>query len=235
MSDKQARRIGADGKLYFKYNLKAEYEMRPPFSDPFKYRVIGVEFDEATETEYYRIESAGEELPARFSVAQVEILFAQLPHAEVAEGEPVELPLLLEEVKAFYAAKRSEAKKANVRENEKLKGTSWNAYMQTVKSLKENLCYAVSIHDEEQTATLGNRIAQLETEMQQLLTARNVDERILRKIADCPLCHDTGVKDGKICDCARVMNDKIKTFNALKRLIAAKDDSRKTCKSIVQI
>lgn len=66
MSDKQARRIGADGKLYFTYNLKAEYEMRPPFSTPFNYRVIGVEFDEPTETEYYRIESAGEELPARF-------------------------------------------------------------------------------------------------------------------------------------------------------------------------
>ncbi len=234
-ADKQARRIGADGKLYFTYNLKAEYEMRPPFSTPFNYRVIGVEFDEPTETEYYRIESAGEELPARFSVAQLEILFAQLPHTEIAEGEPVELPLLLEEVKAFYAAKRSEAKKANVRENEKLKGTSWNSYLQAVKSLKDNLCYAVSLHDEVQAVALGNRITELETQMQQLLTAKNVDERILRKVADCPLCKDTGVKDGKICDCARVMGDKIKTFNALKRLIAAKDESRQTCNSIMRL
>lgn len=221
MTNKQERRVGADGKLYFTFNLGAVYELRPHFGKAFTYRVIKCEFDEATETEYFYIESAGEELPNRYTVQQLNFMLAQLPHEQTVEGEPIELPLLTEEVKAFYAAKRSELKKANVRENEKLKGTTWDSNQKAVKALKEKLCYTVSENDKEQTVLIGNKIKELEAEMERLLKAKGVDERILRKVPDCPLCCDTGFVDGKLCDCARRNEQKIKTFNALKRLVAS--------------
>lgn len=217
---KQIRRVGADGKLYFAFNLWATYEVQPPYDDVFNYQITELEFDEATETEYYRIESAGEELQARFSVQQLELLLAQLPYEIKESGEPVELPLLTEEVKAFYAAKRAELKLANVKENEKLKGTSWDSYQKSLKSLKEKLCYAVSQDDKEQTIMLGNKIKELEMEMENLLRVQGINEKVLRKLPDCPQCFDTGVKDGIICACARESAQKIKTFNALRRLVA---------------
>lgn len=221
MTNKQIRRVGADGKLYFTYNLREEIKLLPPVGAPFTVRVLACEFDDDTETEYYRIESAGEELPARFSVQQLELLFAQFPHEESNAGEPEELPLLTEEVKAYYAAKRSELKKANVRENEKLKSTAWDSNQKAVKALKEKLCYTVSENDKEQTVLIGNKIKELEAEMERLLKAKGVDERILRKVPDCPLCYDTGFIVGKLCDCARRNEQKIKTFNALKRLVVS--------------
>lgn len=219
MTTKQIRRVGADGKLYFTFNLWAMYEVQPPYDDVFNYLITGVEFDETTETEYFYIESAGKELPARFSVQQLELLLTQLPYEIKELGEPVELPLLMEEAKAFYAAKRAEMKKANIKENEKLKGTSWDSYQKAIKSLKENLCYAVSVHDEARAVMFGNKIAELETEVETLLRVQGVDERILRKVPDCPLCFDTGLKDGKLCDCARKNEQQIKKFNTLKRLV----------------
>ena len=65
-----AYRIGEDGKLYFTYNQGAEYTVTPPIIAPLVYRIAACEFDETTKKEYYRIQSAGADLPARFSVQQ---------------------------------------------------------------------------------------------------------------------------------------------------------------------
>lgn len=227
---KQTFNQGADGRLYFTFNLYAEYEMRPPYSENFNYRIVACEFDEVTETEYYRIESADEELPARYTVSQIKLMLSQLPYGQTVQGDLVELPLLVEEVKAFFTAKRQALNKANVTENEKVKGTAWNTNLKVLKGIRENLCYALSQNDQAKVSELGAKLAEIEAEQNKILEDKGVNLRILTKATDCAECGDTGITCGKICACARKRTDEIKIYNALKRLAAKMSpsgDSRK--------
>lgn len=218
MSDrKQAHRVGEDGILYFTYNQGAEYELHPKFADTFRYLVLSCEFDEPTETEYYRIESAGKELPARFSVNQLEFLLSRIPCEQVSAGEPVELPLLAEEVKAFFAVKRKEVNKANAAENTKLKGTSYFSIDTAKRNISENLRLFRSVGDE-RAAALEKKLKELSAEQEKILTEKGIDLKVLTKTPDCKECGDSGIKDGKICTCARNLTVQIKAFNAAKRL-----------------
>lgn len=210
-------RLGADGKLYFKYNKGAEYELHPQFADPFRYLVLSCELDEQTETEYYRIESAGEELPARFSVSQLEFMLSHRPCEQVSVGEPVELPLLAEEVKAFFAAKRKDVNKANAAENAKLKGTAYFSIDTAKRSITENLRLFRSVGDE-RAAALEKKLQELSAEQEKILTEKGIDLKVLTKTPDCKECGDSGMKDGRICACALAMADKIKAYNAEVRL-----------------
>lgn len=213
-----AYRIESDGKLYFKYNIGAEYELRPPVGAPFNYRVEACELDELTGKEYFRLESAGAVLPARFSVQQVELMLAQLPCTQNAEGVPQEIPLLSDEVKEFYDKKRKMRDKENVIENKKLKGTSWNKTLQARATVDDNLLFYRSQGNAAKVAELEKKLAELNAELNKILTEKNVDLRILTKAPDCTVCNDTGITDGKICECARKAAAAIKCYCAAKRL-----------------
>ena len=130
----------------------------------------------------------------------------------------VELPLLISEVRAYYAAKLKQLRKANVQGNEKLKGTKYNGNLQAIKTLSENLRFYVSSGDEASAAELRENLSKLEAEQAKILDEKKVDLKILHKKADCELCKDTGVKDGRICECAYAISDKIKAYNAAERL-----------------
>ncbi len=215
---KNEYKVGVDGRLYYTYNVGAKYEVLPPVNAPFTYEFISCTWDAPTETEYYRIKSAGKELSARFSVNQIKAMLAQFPHEKKADGEPVELPLLLSEVRTYYAAKLKQLRKANVQENEKLKGTKYNGNLQSIKTLSENLRFYVSNGDEARAKELQAELSKLEAEQAKLLDEKKVDLKILHKKADCELCNDTGIKDGQICECAYLITDKIKAYNASERL-----------------
>ncbi len=217
-SEKQTHKQGSDGRLYFTYNLGAEYVLRPPVGKAFNYRIVECGFDELTETEYYKIESAGEELSARYSVIQLKLLLGRFDYDEIEAGELVELPLLLEEVQEFFAAKRQELKKASVKENEKLKGTAYNNNLKVIKSISERLLFYRNSGDLEKAAELQKNLDKIEADQSKLLEEKKVDIRILRKIPDCAECCDTGTVNGKICACALELADKIKAYNAEKRL-----------------
>ncbi len=214
MSKKNEYKVGADGKLYFKYNQGAEYNVIPPVGAPFTYKFLTCEWDELTKKEYYRIESAGKELPARFSVMQIEFMLCRLPCVQTAEGKAVELPLLEEEVKAFYAAKRKEMKKANVTANTKLDGTAYRKNLTEIKAITENLHYCRANGDTAKVAELEKKLGELEAEQQKILTEKGVDERVLRKQSECRECGDVGIKEGRICVCALAIADKIKAYNS---------------------
>ncbi len=213
-----AYRIGDDGKLYFKYNLGAVYELRPPVGAAITYRVAACELDELTGKEYFRIESAGAELPARFSIQQVDLMLSQYPCTITAAGEPQELPLLLEEVQQFYTKKRKELSKANKAENQKLKGTECNKNLQARAAALDNLDFYRSQGNAAKVAELEKKLAKIEAELKKILTDKGVDLKILTKQSDCDICNDTGVIDGQICACARPMANAIKLYCAAKRL-----------------
>lgn len=213
-----AYRIGDDGKLYFKFNQGAEYTVTPPIIAPLVYRIAVCEFEESTGKEYYRIQSAGVELPARFSIQQVDLMLAQYPCTTTAAGEPQELPLLLEEVQQFYTKKRKELSKANKAENQKLKGTEWNKNLQARAAALDNLDFYRSQGNAAKVVELEKKLAKIEAELKKILTDKGVDLKILTKQSDCDICNDTGVIDGQICACARPMANAIKLYCAAKRL-----------------
>ena len=212
--NKSAYKEGADGKLYFTYNQGAEYKVLPPVSAPFTYKVLSCELDELTGKEYYKIESAGAELPARFSVNQIEFMLGRFPCEQTAEGEPVELPLLEEEVKAYYAAKRKELRKANVAANAKLDGTSYRKNLLVIKMITEKLRNYRANADETKVAELEANLNKIEETQRKILAEKGIDEKILRKQAECAECCDVGIKEGRICVCALDIADKIKAYNA---------------------
>ncbi len=217
-TDSPAYRIGTDGKLYFKYNQGAEYTVTPTVGAPFSYRVAACEFDEDTGKEYYRIESAGAELPARFSVSQVDCMLAQFPCTQSAEGVPQELPLFSNEVKEFYDKKRKMLNKENIAENAKLKGTHFNKNKSAIDTVRDNLLFYRSSGNAAKVAELEKKLDELEAEQKKILTEKGVDVRVLTKTPDCPVCSDTGFKDGKICECAYKQAAAIKSYCAAKRL-----------------
>lgn len=213
-----AYRIGDNGKLYFKFNQGAEYTVTPLIDKPFVYKILSCKLDELTGKEYYRIQSAGKELPSRFSIQQVELLLAKYPCTTTAAGEPQELPLLLDEVQQFYTKKRKELSKANKAENAKLKGTEWNKNLQARAAALDNLDFYRSQGNAAKVAELEKKLAEIEAELNKILTDKGVDLKILTKQSDCEVCNDTGVIDGQICACARPMANAIKLYCAAKRL-----------------
>ncbi len=218
MTNNQERREGADGKLYYTFNQGAEYKFAPPFCSSFTHKIIACEFDDKSESEYFRIESAGKELPRRFSVAEIKLMQAQFPHELTDEGEPVELPLLLEEVREYFAAKAKLLAKANITENAKLKGTKFNANLQAIAAAKESLRFEQANGNVAKTDKLQTTLEKLKAEQKKILTDKHVDELILHKVPACKICNDTGIAEGKICECALAIADKIKAFNAALRL-----------------
>lgn len=213
-----AYRIGDDGKLYFKYNLGAVYELRPPVGAAITYRVAACELDELTGKEYFRIESAGAELPARFSVKDVELMLAQFPRTQSADGVPQELPLFPDEVKEFYNKKRKMRDKENLIENKKLKGTTWNKTLQARATVDDNLLFYRSSGNAAKVAELEKKLEELNAELKKILTEKNVDLKILTKAPDCTACNDTGIIGCKICECAHKSTAAIKSYCAAKRL-----------------
>lgn len=215
MSEKeQTHLVGDDGKLYFTFPLGAVYELRPPYDKPFTYTILSCDYEK--ETEYYRVESDGKELPVKFSASQLEFMLGWLPGEQTEAGELVELPLLIEEVQAFYNAKRKELNKANVEANAKINGTAYKKNLQAIKSVKESLRLA-RINDEAKVSEWESKLAKLEEEQSKILESTGVDLKILTKAVECNVCFDTGIIEGKICECAMAQQDKIKSFNAEER------------------
>ena len=205
-----------NGRIYFKHCLGAVYELYPAVGEPFSYRVIDCEYDE--EEQYYRIESAGKELPTRFTLDQLDFMLSRLPCEQTEEGEAVELPLTVEEVRAFYFAEYRERNKANAAENLKLKGTAYKSNVTLIKNLNDSLRLYKASGDVEKVAETEKKLAELETEQTKILNDKKVDVNILRKKTDCTVCNDTGIVDGKPCACALARAETIKAFNAELRL-----------------
>ena len=75
-------------------------------------------------------------MPRRFSVAEIKLMQAQFSHELTDEGEPVELPLLLEEVREYFAAKSKLLAKAKITKNSKLSATKLMANLHAFGAAK---------------------------------------------------------------------------------------------------
>lgn len=211
--------VGEDGKIYFKYNLGAVFELRPEVGAPFRYKVLACEFEDGEEV--YRIDCDGVELPTRLSESQLEFMLGRLHCETIEEGEAVELPLLPEEIEKYFGAKRKELNRRNVAANNALKETDYFKNKSAIERLTERLRLARAEGDSDKVSKLGKQLEDLEGEQFVILSEKNVDFNILHKVADCQLCGDKGIlSDGSVCACARAQTAAIKLFNAEIRLAA---------------
>lgn len=107
---------------------------------------------------------------------------------------------------------------------------------------KKELDYLKSKYVEE-NLSLKHDVEDLKTQIDSYLKQNNIDQTKLSPKYDCPLCNDTGVVGGKMCNCLlRALNNKIsrmtssqeifKTFKQCEEAIMNEDD--KKVKDILQ-
>lgn len=216
MSEQVKPYLGEDGKLYYNYCVGAEYIMASRSGVMFSYRILDCEYEDGKE--YYRIESAGKELPTRFSVEELELLLSRMNVEQTEEGERRELPLLLEEVEQYFNDKRNELKNANAEANRVLKAAGYFKLVSACGVLRKNLLRAQADGRTDDIKALRKQIKENEDKRTKILTEKKIDIKVLTKAADCKVCCDTGTVSGHICECAYQIADKIKAYNAALRL-----------------
>ena len=150
----------------------------------------------------------------------LEKLLRQVPYQQMHCGEYVELPLLVEEVQAFYEQKQSEIDYANAQENRKLNGTGYNKLLQKRAALRKCLMLAEAEGRALGVAEYESKLAENGDKINKILEEKGVDVDKLIKVKQCELCGDSGIVGGAICPCAMERAEQIKAFNAAIRLEA---------------
>ena len=215
MTEQNKPKVGEDGRLYFKYAVGEEFTFIPTVGKPFSQRIVDCEY--ADGKEYYYLESAGKLLPTRFSVEEFELLLSQMQYEITADGEPRELPLLVNEVESYYHEMAKERNNDNSEANKKLRGTDYFKLLNAQGSLKKRLMRAESDGREADAKQLRVQLNENEAARLKLITEKGIDIRILTKEPDCHICDDKGVVDGVICACAEARAASIKAYNAALR------------------
>lgn len=208
--------VGENGRLYFNYAVGAEYEFKSVAGKRFRLKIIDCEF--ADGKEYYFLESSGKELPTRFTADKLEKQLSAMPYEVVDEGERRELPLLLEEVKSYYTERAKERNFDNAEENNKLKGTEYYKLLTARASLNKRLMLAEADGCEADISRVKKQLEETKAKISKILKDKKINIKVLIKERDCKLCNDTGIIDGKICECAVQRAEQIKAFNAALRL-----------------
>ena len=216
MTEQKKPYVGDDGRLYFNYPVGAEVEFTTAAGKRFRLRIVDCEYE--NRTEYYYLESAGKMLPTRFSVDKLEKQLTAAPYETIEEGELQELPLLVEEVQLYYQERTKELNFDNAEANKKLKGTPHKALGRAASSLRKRLMLAEADGREEDAAQIRKDLSENAAKRAQILADKGIDYKVLTKVKDCELCGDTGIVDGKICECAIERTEQIKAFNAALRL-----------------
>lgn len=219
MTEPKKPYVGEDGRLYFNYPLGAEYEFTTAAGKRFSLRIVDCEYESGTE--YYYLESAGKILPTRFSVEKLEKQLAAMYYETICEGERQELPLLLEEVESYFAERTKERNFANVEANKQLKGTEYHSLVKAQAGIRRRLMLAEADGREDDIANIKKELEQNAAARVKILAAKNIDYKVLTKVPDCPVCGDTGIVDGEICECALERAEQIKAYNAALRLSKA--------------
>ena len=219
-ADKKAPRELENGRLYFNYAVGAVYEIYPEHGESFICKILDCDY--RTETEYYRLETTGNELARELTASELEFLLSWFPYEELDAGELYELPLLNDEVLKYYSDARKELNKQNAEVNAKLKETTYFRNKSALESLRRPIELAQVNGRKDEYAELSVKRQNLEAEQTAILAGLKIDETVLNKKAGCEKCNDSGLISGTICECAYARVEQIKQYNAIQRLISRK-------------
>jgi hypothetical protein len=123
----------------------------------------------------------------------------------------VRYPLLSDEVKSYYNAKRSELSKARQAAERQLAETNFRAIEKRLEALwiGRGVSYEEREHQERE----------LLEERARIINELNIDPRVLATEPECECCKDTGfTKYNQICSCANRRSDIIQNYCAKRRI-----------------
>lgn len=217
--------IGTDGRLYFQYNKGMQFRLKQKNGEKHFFTIEDCQLIKGNQ--YYIIRRTGDDFTTKNSLARMKYWLSRQLLEVVAEGKAVEMPLLIDEVKIYYASKVSERKVLQSQIKEKLKGTDYTRLKSELKYIEVPLIFAeVAIEGDNPTASdiqkyeeLKAKSDALTAQINKILTAVGITEEHFKRLEVCEDCEGYGVyDDGRICDCAKARAETIKRFVAAKRL-----------------
>ncbi len=207
---------GDDGKLYFNFAVGLSVLIRERIGKEIKeyaLTVTGCHYDGATE--YYDVERDGLPLPSQQSANRVKFLVSRYGVKTLAAGVRRELPLLLEEVKAYYES-REQWHAWALRKAESL--PRYDTLSRAASSYSQPIGIALAYERTEEAARLQQEQFKAQRELEQYLTENGIQPYLLKEPPHCQSCGGKGyLPGGKICRCALAQTAKIKEYNAAKR------------------
>lgn len=215
-------KIGEDGRLYFNYGVGAKYGIKDKDKE-YVFEIVDCRYSD-TNVEYYKCTNNGEPFWNEFSANRIHLILNFGLHKTISEGVLRELPLTVDEVKA-YATGKATARAVAVKA---LGNTDYFAKDKELKSIATEKIFAEIHGQPNKLAELTKREKELKSKQEQILKTKNIDPSILKEVDFCSECHETGVTDNnKVCACAKKLEVEIKNYNAILRRKAKKTGAGK--------
>lgn len=204
--------IGEDGRLYFNYGVGAKYSIKEDDKE-YVFEITGCRYSD-TNVEYYKCTHNGKPYWNEFTANRIHLILNFDLFETISEGERRELPLTVDEVKA-YAYGKATARAAAVKS---LGNTDYFAKDKELRSIMIEKTFAEVRGQADKLAELTTKEKQLRTKQASILQSKKIDPEILKEILFCSECGETGVTAGnKVCACAKKLQKDIKEYNAILR------------------
>lgn len=211
---KMAYYEGADGKLYYNFALGLKVVLREGNGETAKeytLEIIGCKFSGGTE--YYDIARDGVPQPYAQSANRVKFLLSCFGVKTLANGERLELPLLIEEVKRYYS------NGYHVYLNACAKAEAipeYKALAHELRGFDYKIGTALAYERTDEAASLQKQQFEIQRRAEEILKAHGINPADLKE-QTCEKCGGKGFDYFGICDCALAQADKIKAFCAAER------------------
>lgn len=219
--------VGMNGRLYFNYCLGAEFlceevqqikagERTAPQFRRFVYKIERCEYIGGRE--YYYISRDGRALSSPFTVNRLHYVLHFYQVDELAAGTRQELPLTAEEIRIYFAARKTQFEARQ----EEVYGILKNIprYM-SLSGKQTRLCIQIGYAEARgvDSAALEAEYRNITAEIATLCNAAGIDPKYLREQERCPLCGGTGLTvTGAPCSCALKLEETIKDYCAAMRI-----------------
>ena len=205
-------KVGEDGRLYFNYGVGAQYSIKDKGKE-YIFEIVDCRYDER-EVEYYKCTNNGVPFWNEFSANRIHYVLNFGLHETISEGVRRELPLTVDEVKAFATGKAT----ARVVVVKSLGNTDYFAKDKELKSIEIEKVFAECHGQQDKLSELTKREKELRGKQEQILKTKNIDPSILKEVEFCSDCNRTGVTfSNKVCVCAKKLENEIKSYNAILR------------------
>lgn len=210
---------GKTGRIYFNFAVGEKYEVYN-YKTYQNYVLEVLDCAYLGGREYYTVARDGRPFVEPCSANRLRFLLTYDVTATLIEvGERREIPLTQEEIRTYFFDLNAKFENRRREALKKLEGTD---YKDIEVQIKQLIGYPLSIARERKdftkAAEILGKIALLENRRDDILKEKGIEEYMLNPHVTCNHCNDTGIYQGKTCDCAIAQTEKIKEHCANKRL-----------------
>ncbi len=204
--------IGEDGRLYYNYGVGAKYSIKEEEKE-YIFEIKDCRYSD-TNVEYYKCTKNGEPFWNEHTANRLYHILRQGLLETISEGERRELPLMVDEVKAFAYGKAT-ARGVAVKS---LGNTDYFAKDKELRNIEIERAFAEAKGQKDKVAELTAKEKALRAKQASILQTKKIDPAILKEAVFCSECNETGVIGGnKVCACAKKLQKEIKDYNAILR------------------